>query len=159
MKSATVTSRTKKETPLNSFCCEFEAKSANEAFARMLTSSFISQLDPTIDELTDIKTSVSEAVTNCIVHAYRDRAAYPNPMITLSGEYFSDGRVRMTVRDRGCGIPDIKKAMEPLYTTDEKGERSGMGFTVIASFSDKLRVTSGVGKGTTVSFERRVKLG
>ena len=159
MKSATVFARTKKETALNGFCCEFDAKSANESFARLVVSSFVAQLDPTIDELTDIRTSVSEAVTNCIVHAYRDREKYRGAKIRLSGEYWADGRVRITVRDRGCGIENIKQAMEPLYTTDAKGERSGMGFTIIASFSDKLKVTSGIGKGTAVTFEKRVRLG
>ncbi len=159
MKSATITKKVKKEAALNSFSCEFEAKSANEAFARFVCSSFASQLDPTVDELTDIKTAVSEAVTNCIVHAYRDREKYRKAKIMLSGAYYSDGRIRFTVRDRGCGIEDIKKAMQPLYTTDAQGERSGMGFTIIASFSDKLRVTSGVGRGTTVTFEKHIKLG
>lgn len=109
MKSATITKKVKKEASLNSFSCEFEAKSANEAFARFVCSSFASQLDPTVDELTDIKTAVSEAVTNCIVHAYRDREKYRKAKIMLSGAYYSDGRIRFTVRDRGCGIEDIKR--------------------------------------------------
>lgn len=156
MKSATVFRKQKTITGVNSFECSFDAKSINEGFARLLVSAFVSQLDPTVADLTDLKTAVSEAVTNSIVHAYRDREKYKSAKVYLSGVYFPDGTVSITVKDRGCGIEDIKQAMEPLYTTCHSEERSGMGFTVIAGFSDKLKVSSEVGKGTTVTIEKKV---
>ena len=135
---------------------EFLSRSTNEGFARSAVAAFASQLDPTLDELGDIKTAVSEAVTNCIVHAYRARTS--DALITLSGEYYSGGRVVITVKDRGCGIEDIDRAMQPLFTTDAESERSGMGFTVMESFCDRVRVRSRPGKGTTVRLEKRILL-
>lgn len=129
----------------------FESRSANESFARAVVSAFVSQLDPTISELTDIKTAVSEAVTNCIVHAYKETLG----TIYINVKLFEGGKVYIKIRDKGCGIPDIEKAMEPLYTTGGE-ERAGLGFAVMQSFSDKIRVTSRVGKGTTVVLEKRL---
>ena len=142
--------------PVNKFQCVFPAKSVNESFARTVVSSFVSQLDPGMDELADLKTAVSEAVTNCIVHAYRARTS--DALITLSGEYYSGGRVVITIKDRGCGIEDVEQAMQPLFTTDAESERSGMGFTVMESFCDRVRVRSKPGKGTTVRLEKRILL-
>ena len=135
--------------PVNKFQCVFPAKSVNESFARTVVSSFVSQLDPRMDELADLKTAVSEAVTNCIVHAYRARTS--DALITLSGEYYSGGRVVIT-------IEEVEQAMQPLFTTDAESERSGMGFTVMESFCDRVRVRSKPGKGTTVRLEKRILL-
>ena len=139
---------------LNSFKCTFSAKSINEGFARTIVSVFVSQLDPTVSELSDLKTAVSEAVTNSIVHAYKDNRE--NAMIYLSASYKSDNTVTVEIKDKGCGIPDVAKAREPLYTS-VGGERSGLGFSVMESFSDKLRVRSRVGVGTTITFDKIIK--
>ena len=129
----------------------FDSRSVNESFSRMAVSAFSSQLDMTVEELGDIKTVVSEAVTNCIVHAYKNTIG----KIYITCSVFEEGIVRITVRDRGCGIEDVEKAREPLYTS-VGGERSGLGFSVMESFSDKLRVRSKVGVGTTVTIEKRI---
>ena len=131
---------------------EFPAKSCNEAFARACVSSFAAQLDPTIDELGDIKTSVSEAVTNAVVHAY------PNTLgvIYLKLRILGEDTIEITVKDRGKGIENVKKAMEPLFTTGGD-DRSGMGFTIMDSFMDKMKVTSSPGKGTNVVMCRRIR--
>ncbi len=137
---------------VNRFTIEIEAKSANESFARIVAAGFASQLDPKIDELADIKTAVSEAVTNCIVHAYKNEGG----KIKLSACY-TDGRLlTVTVKDRGCGIDDVDRAKEPLYTTDKSGERSGMGFAIMESFMDKLYVYSKPGKGTRVVMKKQL---
>ena len=117
-----------------------------------MVAAFCAQLDPTATELADIKCAVSEAVTNCIVHAYRDRIG----MIYISVRACDNKTVRISIRDGGCGISDVKRAREPLYTSDAAGERSGMGFTVMESFMDKLSVRSREGKGTTVTMYKRV---
>lgn len=127
------------------------SQSANESFARAAVAAFMAQLDPTIEEMTDIKTAVSEAVTNCIVHAYRDTIG----TIWIEAKIYDDGRISVSVRDKGCGIPDIAKAREPLFTTGGS-ERAGLGFAVMESFTDRLRVRSAVGKGTTVTLEKQV---
>lgn len=140
----------------NSMKCVFPAKSINEGFARMAVSAFVAQLDPPVSVLSDLKTAVSEAVTNCIVHAYRareDKAACP---IYISAVYTVGGLLRITVKDKGAGIADVALARTPLYTTDAEGERSGMGFTVMESFTDKLRVRSAPGKGTVVTMEKHM---
>lgn len=129
----------------------FLSKSSNESFARVAVSAFASQLDPTIDEINDIKTAVSEAVTNCIVHGYKDTVGKIYITVTL----LEGNVVKISVRDRGCGISDIKKAMEPLFTTGGE-ERAGLGFAVMESFTDKLRVRSTVGKGTTVTMQKKI---
>ena len=137
---------------INEFSIKFISKSENESFARIITTAFMSQFSPTIEDIADLKTAVSEAVTNCVVHAYKNSSGY----IQLSGKYFENGKLRITVRDKGCGIPDIEKAREPLYTTDAENERSGMGFSIMESFTDKLRVTSTPEKGTTVIMEKNI---
>ena len=128
---------------------EFPSKSANEAFARSAVAAFAAQLDPTLEELGDIKTAVSEAVTNAIVHAYPEEMG----VIVLRARILRGDTLELTVKDRGRGIPDVQKAMEPLYSTGGD-DRSGMGFTIMESFMDKLRVRSAPGKGTTVVMRR-----
>ena len=131
---------------------EFPAKSCNEAFARAAVAAFAAQLDPTIDELGDIKTAVSEAVTNAIVHAYPEKMG----TVWIKLRILGDEVLEVSVKDKGRGIPDVKKAMEPLYTTGGE-DRSGMGFTIMDSFMDKIRVRSSPGKGTAVTMQRRIK--
>jgi stage II sporulation protein AB (anti-sigma F factor) len=116
-------------------------------------AAFIAQLDPTIEELSDIKTAVSEAVTNCIVHAYRDTLG----IVYITANIFPDSHVSIKIRDKGCGIPDVKKAMEPMYTTAPEEERAGLGFAVMQSLMDRVKVTSKEGKGTTVTLERDIR--
>ena len=130
---------------------EFPSRSVNEGFARMAVASFAAQLDPTLEELGDIKTAVSEAVTNAIVHAYPDTLG----RIVVKARLLEGGGLEVTVRDWGRGIPDVAKAREPLYTTGGE-ERSGMGFTIMESFMDTLRVTSKEGQGTKVVMRRRI---
>ena len=135
----------------NSVKIEFPSKSSNEAFARAAAAAFAAQLDPTMEELGDIKTAVSEAVTNAVVHAYPDSLG-----LVLMKMRILDGQVlEISVKDWGVGIEDVERAMQPLYTTGGE-DRSGMGFTIIGSFMDKLRVRSRPGKGTTVVMRRRI---
>ena len=142
------------------FCAEVENEmrlilpslSVNEGMARSAVSAFCAQLNPTAVELADIKCAVSEAVTNCIVHAYRETVGE----ITLIVKLCEGRMVQIEIRDRGCGIEDVKRAREPLFTTDAEGERSGMGFTVMESFCDGVRVNSRVGRGTTVTLLKRL---
>ena len=129
----------------------FPSCSANEGFARMAVAAFAAQLDPTLEELGDIKTAVSEAVTNAIVHAYPDTLG----KIVLKARILEGGVLELTVRDWGRGIADVEKAMEPLFTTGGE-ERSGMGFTSMEGFMDTLRVTSKEGQGTKVVMRRRI---
>ena len=131
---------------------EFPSRSANEALARMTAAAFASQLDPTMEELGDIKTAVSEAVTNCIVHAYPESVGDIYIWVGL----FDDGLVRIRIRDRGCGIADVRQAMEPLFTT-LGGERAGLGFAVMESFMDKVRVRSAPNRGTSVTMDKLIK--
>lgn len=137
--------------PINEMKLTFPSRSANEGFARSAVASFLSQLDPAVDELADVRTAVSEAVTNCIVHAYRDTIG----MITIQMRLFADGRVVIKIRDRGCGIADVEQAMEPLFTTGGD-DRSGLGFSVMESFTDRLRVSSKAGRGTVVTMEKYI---
>lgn len=137
---------------INKFTLEIEAKSANESFARIVTAGFAAMLDPTIDELADIKTAVSEAVTNCIVHAYKNAGG----KIKICAWYDKDRLLTVTVRDRGCGIEDVNRAKEPLYTTDKSGERSGMGFAIMENFMDKLYVYSKLGAGTRIVMKKQL---
>ena len=127
--------------------------SVNEGMARAAVAAFCAQLDPTASELADIKCAVSEAVTNCIVHAYRDTVG----IIYITVKLCEGGLVRIEIKDKGCGIENVELARTPLYTTDREGERSGMGFTVMESFCDKVRVFSGCKKGTTVTLFKYVK--
>ena len=130
----------------------FPSKSCNEAFARSAVAAFVMNLDPTISELSDIKTAVSEAVTNCIVHGYRRSSG----TIYIKGRITDDNKITLKIRDKGCGIEDVKKAMEPLYTSAPAEERAGLGFAVMQSFCDKVSVKSAVGKGTTVTLEKMI---
>lgn len=139
--------------PLNEIKLNFPSRSANEGFARAAVAAFVSQLDPAVDELADIRTAVSEAVTNCIVHAYPDTIG----TVYLTVRLFADGKISIKIRDKGCGIADVKQAMEPLFTTGGE-ERSGLGFSVMESFTDKLRVSSKKGKGTVVTLEKYIAL-
>ena len=137
--------------PDNYIALEFLSRSVNEGFARSAVAAFAAQLDPTLDELGDIKTAVSEAVTNAIVHAYPDALG----KISLRAAIFDGGVLEIVVRDWGRGIPDVDKAREPLYTTGGE-ERSGMGFTIMESFMDTLLVRSKPEKGTVVTMKRRI---
>ena len=139
--------------PINEMKVTFPSRSANEGFARAVVASFLSQLDPAVDELSDLRTAVSEAVTNCIVHAYPDSIGD----ITVQMWLFENGRTVVKVRDRGCGIEDVEQAMEPLFTTGGD-DRSGLGFSVMESFTDRLKVSSRKGKGTVVTMEKYIVL-
>jgi len=135
---------------INEMKLQIESRSVNESFARASVAAFAAQLDPNIEEISDIKTAVSEAVTNCIVHAYSDRVG----KIYITASVFDNNIFRVKIRDKGCGIENIKQAMEPLYTTSG-GERAGLGFAVMESFCDKLKVSSKVNKGTTITLEKK----
>ena len=137
---------------LNEMKLTIESRSVNEGFARVAVSAFVAGLDPTIEEMSDIKTAVSEAVTNCIVHGYKNSMG----RIYIWVGIFPDNSVKIRIRDRGCGIVDIHKAMTPLYS-GEPEERAGLGFTVMQSFCDKLTVHSTPGKGTTVTLLKKVE--
>lgn len=136
----------------NYMVLEFPSKSCNEAFARSAVACFAAQMDPTMDELGDIRTAVSEAVTNCIVHAY------PNEIgtVSLRCRILKDNVLDIVVKDRGVGIADIEQARRPAYTTGG-AERSGMGFTIMESFMTRLEITSKPGKGTTVHMRRKLQ--
>ena len=136
---------------INEMNLNFFSRSSNESFARATVASFVSQLDPTIDELADIKTAVSEAVTNCIVHGYKARIG----KIYISSKIYDSGKIVIKIKDRGCGIENVEQAMEPLFTTGGS-ERSGLGFAVMQSFMDKIKVTSKLGKGTTVTLQKYI---
>ena len=137
---------------INELKMTFDSRSVNESFSRVAVAAFATQLDMTVEEMGDIKTVVSEAVTNCIVHAYHNSIG----KIYITCTVFEEGVVRVKIRDKGCGIPDVEKAMEPLYTS-LGGDRSGLGFSVMESFSDKLTVRSRVGVGTTVTIDKKIK--
>ena len=130
---------------------EFPSRSSNESFARAAAAAFAAQLDPTMEELGDLRTAVSEAVTNAIVHAYPDSIG----KISMRMRILDEDSVEISVRDWGCGIEDVERAMTPLYTTGGE-ERSGMGFTIMGSFMDALRVRSTPGRGTTVTMRKRL---
>ncbi|MEE0857602.1 MAG: anti-sigma F factor [Ruminococcus sp.] len=135
---------------INEMKLSFPSNSKNEAFARSVITAFVLSLDPTVSELSDLKTAVSEAVTNSIVHGYRRTEG----MIYISAKLRADGRVTVKIRDKGCGIEDVQKAMEPLFTTAPEEERAGLGFAVMQSFCDKVKVKSQPQKGTTVTLEK-----
>ncbi len=135
----------------NKISIEFLSKSQNEAFARVAVAAFISQLDPTIEELTDVKTAVSEGVTNSIIHGYENRE---DGRVRIDASIIGD-EVEIVISDFGRGIEDIEKAKEPLYTSRPDLERSGMGFTVMESFMDSLEVYSEKGKGTKVVIKKK----
>ena len=137
----------------NEMKLQIPSRSSNESFARVAVASFFAQLDPTVDEISDIKTAVSEAVTNSIVHGYMNEIGY----IFIHAKILDDDRIYIRIRDKGCGIDDVKQAMEPMFTTCKTGERSGLGFTVMQSFMDNLKVRSRKGKGTTVILTKTLK--
>lgn len=144
--------RKNKKAPLNEFKLTVDSKSVNESFARVVVSAFVTPLDPTLEEIADLKTAVSEAVTNCIVHAYRDTYG----KIYISSVIYDDNSVKITIRDRGCGIGDVAQAMQPLFTTGQ-GDRAGLGFTVMESFCDSVSVRSREGAGTTVTLVKKIE--
>ena len=135
--------------PQNSVKFIFPSKSVNEAFARSAVASFAAQADPSVAELADLKTAVSEAVPTCNAHAYRDEVG----QITMTASLYADGRLTVVIADRGCGIEDVEQAMQPMYTTGGE-DRAGLGFAVMESFMDKVRVHSRVGKGTRVTLTK-----
>jgi stage II sporulation protein AB (anti-sigma F factor) len=137
----------------NFMSLQFASRSENEGFARIAVAAFISQLDPTIDELTDIKTVVSEAVTNSIIHGYNNRT---DGVITISSE-IEDDTIRLTIEDKGEGIADLEQAKEPLYTSKPELERSGMGFTIMENFMDEVEVITAVGIGTKINMLKRIE--
>lgn len=137
---------------VNEMKLTFPARSENERFARIAVSGFLSQLDPNIGEISDIKTAVSEAVTNAIVHGYRDT---PGDVV-MQVKILDHGRVYIKIQDKGCGIEDVEKAMEPLYTGAPDEERAGLGFTIMTTFMEKVRVSSHPNRGTAVVLERTI---
>ena len=138
--------------PVNQMSLKLESRSVNESFARVAVSAFAAQQDPTVEEISDIKTAVSEAVTNCIVHAYPEKLGN----ITLRCRILKDNVLDIVIKDKGIGIPDIEQARRPAYTTGG-AERSGMGFTIMESFMTNLEITSKPGKGTTVHMRRKLQ--
>lgn len=136
---------------INYIKVEFPSSSVNEGLARNVAGCFAAQLDPTLEELGDIKTAVSEAVTNCIVHAYPDRLG----AVIMKARILTENTLEIVIKDKGIGIQDIDQAREPMFTTGGD-ERSGMGFTIMESFMDKVKVRSIAGKGTTVTMRRRI---
>ena len=137
--------------PINEMKMVLDGRSVTEGFARTAVAAFAAQLDPTCEEISDIKTAVSEAVTNCIVHAYPDKVG----SIYITAQLFDEGILRVRVRDRGIGIDDIKQAMTPLFTTSG-GERAGLGFAVMESFMDRVRVSSALNRGTSVTMTKKI---
>ena len=137
---------------LNSVKLTFASRSVNEGFARAVVAAFLVPLDPTVPQLADLKTAVSEAVTNCIVHAYPDSIG----PVTLTAALYEGGLVRITVSDRDVGIADVEQAMQPMYTTGNPEERAGLGFAVMQSFMDKVKVSSTPGRGTRVTLSKHL---
>ena len=135
----------------NEMMIEFDSRSCNESFARVAVAAFMTQLNPTLEEVADVKTALSEAVTNAIVHGYENEVKKVTVSCSISGQVLT-----LTVSDKGVGIADIAKAMEPLFTTDSGEERSGMGFTVMESFMDKIKVDSRPDEGTTVTMIKNI---
>ena len=132
--------------PTNEAVVTFLSRSANEGFARTAAACFAAQLDPTLDEVNDVRTAVSEAVTNCIVHAYPGGVG----LVHMSVALYDGGKIKITITDKGVGIADVEKAMQPMFTTGNPEERAGLGFAVMQSFMDKVKVTSKPGQGTRV---------
>lgn len=137
----------------NFMTLQFASRSENEAFARVAVAAFVSQLDPTLNELTDIKTVVSEAVTNSIIHGYNNK---PDGVITITTK-IEDDVVRITIEDEGSGIDDLEQAKQPLYTSKPELERSGMGFTIMENFMDEVEVVTAVGIGTKINMLKRIE--
>ena len=139
---------------VNKCVLKFDARSVNEGFSRIGVCGFLTYLDPTVEELGEIKTAVSEAVTNAIVHGYQSRGGN----VTIQVKIYEDRRVSISVKDQGVGIEDIKKAREPMFTTSSDGERAGLGFALMETFMDKVGVRSKPGKGTTVTMIKRLSV-
>lgn len=137
----------------NEMKLQFMSRSSNESFSRATVAAFFAQLDPTIDELADIKTAVSEAVTNCTVHGYSDTIG----TIFIHAKIIDGKRAYIRIRDKGCGIGNIEQAMEPMFTTCKTGERAGLGFAVMQSFMDVVKVRSKEGCGTTITMEKHLR--
>ena len=137
---------------INEIKMQLPALSVNEGACRAMIAAFCAQADPNIEELADIKCAVSEAVTNCIVHGYGGRGG----VIYITVGIYEGRLIRLDIRDRGCGIPDVKEAMQPLFTTDTTGERSGMGFSVMESFMSRLQVSSTPARGTRVTMWKQL---
>ena len=142
---------------INEVTLTFPSKSANEGYARAAVAAFAAQLDPTLDEIGDIKTAVSEAVTNCIVHAYRDLPEGELGYFYISVRLYSTHEVSVEISDNGCGIENVEEAMKPTFSTGDRSERCGMGFLVMESFTDSLSVKSKLGRGTTVLMRKYLK--
>lgn len=142
-----------KKEKINELDITFPAYSKNEGFARQAVCAFIAGLDPTIEELADLRTVLSEAVTNCVVHAYKE---YDGGKVYINVKLYSDRSIRMCIKDKGCGMADPEKCMEPLYTTDKSGERGGMGFAIMQCFSDNMKVKTTPGKGTAVTLTKKL---
>lgn len=128
------------------------AKSVNESVIRSCTAAFAAQVDPTLEELSDLRSAVSEAVTNCIIHGYKDSEGEITVVLKLT----ADGWLYIKISDKGCGIEDVEQAMTPLFTTAPEGERAGLGFAVMEAFTDDLKVRSAVGKGTAVTMKKKL---
>ena len=139
---------------INQMKTEFRAVSENERLSRAMICAMAAQLDITVEELADVRCAVSEAVTNAVVHAYRGDMYSARSTVYILTTLYSDRSIRIIVRDHGCGIADIRQAMEPLYTTDTTGERSGMGFAIMQNFMDTVKVKSTPGRGTTVELRK-----
>ena len=137
---------------VNEMKVKMPAVSENESTARSVVNAFVAHYDPTVEELADIRCAVSEAVTNCVVHAYGGKGG----VLYIGVKAYSDRSVKIEIRDKGRGIEDVKKAMEPLFTTDKSGERSGIGFAVMQSFSDSVKVKSTLGRGTCVTLIKKL---
>ncbi|MFZ5973931.1 MAG: anti-sigma F factor [Bacillota bacterium] len=135
----------------NQMVIHFDSRSSNEGFARVVAGAFALQMNPTLEELSDIKTAVSEAVTNAIIHGYPGRVARVEMQARIEGDV-----LEIVVKDRGVGIKDVEKAREPLFTTGDDTERSGMGFTMMETFMDEVEIESAVGRGTTVRMRKRL---
>ena len=139
--------------PRNTMSLVIDSNSVNESFARYAVSSFAAQLDPSVSEITDLRTVVSEAVTNCIIHGYKGKQG----KIFIYATYYDDRSIKVKIRDKGCGMEDLELCMKPFYSGDTSGERGGMGFTIMDSFTDKMTVTTKKGKGTTVTMTKRFR--
>lgn len=148
----------KRTSSINRFKLVVPAISRNESYCRSIAVAFVAQCDPTVEEIADIKTVMSEAVTNCIVHAYKDTQEEKKKLIYISCELYEGNIFKFTVKDKGCGIKDLDMAMQPLFTTDSESERSGMGLPIMKTFSDSFKIKSFVGKGTTVTFTKKVNI-
>lgn len=137
---------------VNRFNMTLDSHSINESFTRVTVASFLRQLDPTVEEISDIKTAVSEAVTNAVVHAYKNTIG----KIYIQVSIYEENVVTIKIKDKGVGIENVEKAKEPLFTTDSENERAGLGFAVMETFMDKLLVNSKIDKGTTVTLKKKI---